>query len=277
MNMTALRTWWLSLAAVLLIAIAGLGASMVQAQDEAGDAVHPAHIHAGSCDELGDVAYPLSSVGSEMLVNGTPMAGSPASEASGEAAESSVAASVTDVEAALQDLLSGDYAINVHKSAGEIGTYIACGDLDGAAMLGDAAVIGLHELNDSAHVGIAVLRPSDDGTEVSLYLGEGLARGAGNTTGQNASPAAAEATTSEVTVEIIDFAYAPDPVEITAGATVTWVNRDPEPHTATGDGGSFQSGTLRTDESFSYTFDQPGTYEYFCEFHPNMNGTVNVT
>ncbi|HEV2124382.1 MAG TPA: cupredoxin family copper-binding protein, partial [Chloroflexota bacterium] len=114
-------------------------------------------------------------------------------------------------------------------------------------------------------------------TEVSLYLGEGLAGGADTTAGQDASPPADEAAASEVTVEIVDFEYAPDPVEITAGFTVTWVNRDSVPHTATGDGGSFQSGTLRTDESFSSTFDEPGTYEYFCEFHANMSGTVIVT
>ena len=37
-----------------------------------------------------------------------------------------------------------------------------------------------------------------------------------------------------------------------------------------------QSGTLDQGDRYSQTFDEPGTYEYFCEFHPNMKGTVVV-
>jgi plastocyanin len=38
----------------------------------------------------------------------------------------------------------------------------------------------------------------------------------------------------------------------------------------------FASGALDTDGSFSYTFDKPGTYPYFCAIHPHMTGTVIV-
>ena len=81
----------------------------------------------------------------------------------------------------------------------------------------------------------------------------------------------------EVAVDIRDFAYNPDPVEVPVGGTVTWTNQDSAPHTATGrDRDVLQSGTLNQGESYTQTFAEAGEYEYFCEFHPNMNGTVVV-
>jgi plastocyanin len=58
---------------------------------------------------------------------------------------------------------------------------------------------------------------------------------------------------------------------------VTWTNSDAAPHTATAqDREALQSGTLNQGDSYSQTFDQPGTFEYFCEFHSNMKGTIVV-
>ncbi len=67
----------------------------------------PAHIHEGSCPGVGEVAFPLTNV-----VNGT---------------------STTVVDASLEELQSGDFAINIHKSGDEIGVYVACGDILAAA------------------------------------------------------------------------------------------------------------------------------------------------
>jgi plastocyanin len=92
-----------------------------------------------------------------------------------------------------------------------------------------------------------------------------------------ATPAASPASGGEQVVTIHDFAFDPADLTVTAGTTVTWVNKDVAPHTATGlDRAVLQSGTLKTGESFSQVFDTPGTYEYFCEFHPNMKGTITV-
>jgi plastocyanin len=77
-------------------------------------------------------------------------------------------------------------------------------------------------------------------------------------------------------VEIVDFAYDPDPVTIQAGGKVIWINRDAEPHTATADDGSFDTGTLEEGKLKSEGFKEPGTYRYFCEIHPSMRGTVEV-
>ncbi|MCC6175050.1 MAG: CHRD domain-containing protein [Chloroflexi bacterium] len=76
---------------------------------------NPAHIHAGSCPNVGAVVYPLASV-----TNGQ---------------------SETTVAASLTDLLKGGYAINVHKSPQEIAVYVACGDLSAQAA-GTGASVG---------------------------------------------------------------------------------------------------------------------------------------
>jgi plastocyanin len=77
-------------------------------------------------------------------------------------------------------------------------------------------------------------------------------------------------------VEIVDFAYQPDPVTIEEGGKVTWINRDAEAHTATADDGSFDTGNLGEGKLGSASFKEPGEYAYFCELHPSMRGTVEV-
>lgn len=82
---------------------------------------------------------------------------------------------------------------------------------------------------------------------------------------------------NEVQVTIKSFAFGPDSIEVPAGTTVVWVNKDNEPHTVVSDGKLFHSEALDTDERFSVTFDKPGTYGYFCTLHPHMTGKVVVS
>jgi len=91
----------------------------------------------------------------------------------------------------------------------------------------------------------------------------------------NASAPSGEAVRSQK-VEIVDFAYDPDPVTIQAGGKVIWINRDSASHTATADDGSFDTGTLEQGKLKSESFKEPGTYPYFCEIHPEMRGTIEV-
>jgi plastocyanin len=79
-----------------------------------------------------------------------------------------------------------------------------------------------------------------------------------------------------VKVDIVDFAYDPDPVRVQTGGKVIWQNMDPAPHTATAGDGSFDTGTLEQGKLKSETFKEAGTYTYFCEIHPTMHGTVEV-
>jgi plastocyanin len=253
---------------------------------EAGDAPHPAHIHSGTCDNLGDIVAPLSDV-TELT----------AGETFGAASAVLVKESETDLELPLGDILAAPHAINIHESAEAIQNYIACGDIGGRVIDGDL-VIGLRELNDSGHHGVAVLEGADAGTGVTVYLAE---EGAEAETEQAAATdAAPEATDTpataapaetpadgaqgedaaaavEVPVDIRDFAYSPNPVEIAVGDTVTWTNQDEVPHTATGeDREVLQSGTISPGSSFSQVFSEAGEFGYFCEFHPNMTGTIVV-
>lgn len=77
-------------------------------------------------------------------------------------------------------------------------------------------------------------------------------------------------------VEIVEFLYEPEAITVAAGTEVTWTNADAAPHTATADDSSFDTDTLDKGDSGSATFDEPGTYSYYCRFHAFMKGTVEV-
>jgi plastocyanin len=79
-------------------------------------------------------------------------------------------------------------------------------------------------------------------------------------------------------INIDNFRFSPRELTVTAGTTVTWVNNDDVPHTATSSAKprSFDSKTLDTDGKFSHVFTTPGTYDYFCAVHPHMTGRIIV-
>jgi plastocyanin len=77
-------------------------------------------------------------------------------------------------------------------------------------------------------------------------------------------------------VVIKNFMFQPTTITVKAGATLTWVNRDEEPHTVTSETGLFRSGAMDTNETFAFKFDKPGTYHFLCSIHPQMVGTIVV-
>jgi len=78
-------------------------------------------------------------------------------------------------------------------------------------------------------------------------------------------------------VGIDNFTFNPQTVTVKAGTTVTWTNKDDIPHgIATTNNAFKRSQALDTDDSFSFTFSTPGTYQYFCYIHPHMTGTIVV-
>ena len=89
-------------------------------------------------------------------------------------------------------------------------------------------------------------------------------------------PGAHSAEPDSVKVEIEDFKFAPAEITVQPGTRVTWTNEDVDSHTVVSDDGLFRSGGLDTGDSFSYTFDKPGTYHFTCSVHPKMVGTVIV-
>ena len=82
---------------------------------------------------------------------------------------------------------------------------------------------------------------------------------------------------SALQIAIRDFAFQPSDLTVPAGTTLSWTNHDGAPHTVTFRNGMGDSGTLSSDQSFSYTFATPGSYAYYCRIHPNMTAEVKVT
>ncbi|MFN8525335.1 MAG: plastocyanin/azurin family copper-binding protein [Chloroflexota bacterium] len=80
----------------------------------------------------------------------------------------------------------------------------------------------------------------------------------------------------EITVNIANFVYLPDPVRIPLGGRVRWVNLDPEQHTATANSQAWTSPVLNQGQVYERVFVQAGTYGYFCEPHPQMTADIVV-
>jgi plastocyanin len=81
---------------------------------------------------------------------------------------------------------------------------------------------------------------------------------------------------AEVEIEIDYFTFMPDEITVALAATVTWVNLDDVQHTVASMDKTFKSKVLGTGDSFSFTFEKPGTYEYCCSIHPKMQARIIV-
>jgi len=83
-----------------------------------------------------------------------------------------------------------------------------------------------------------------------------------------------------VQVSIVDYRFQPANLTLEAGTTVRWVNMDFVGHTVSfgmhGNETGVESSLMGHMGTFSYTFDQTGTYSYHCDPHPYMTGEVMV-
>lgn len=77
-------------------------------------------------------------------------------------------------------------------------------------------------------------------------------------------------------LNIEPWGFYPAHMQIEPGTTVSWFNIDSRAHTVTADDGSFDSGTLRSNETFDHTFDTPGKWTYHSELDPDMTGSITV-
>jgi plastocyanin len=105
-----------------------------------------------------------------------------------------------------------------------------------------------------------------------------------------AATSASETTTTQapaqgqgVTIMMQNKTFIPKSITVSVGTKVTWTNQDTFGHnvisgtSSAADAGSlFKSDNLNQGDSFSYTFNQVGTYPYFCSVHPGMDGTIIV-
>ena len=88
---------------------------------------------------------------------------------------------------------------------------------------------------------------------------------------------------SPVTVSIVPggrtlttTAFSPNPLNITRGTTVTWINNDTSTHDVVANSGAFDTGNIAPGSQASFTFQSAGAFPYYCGRHPGMVATVNV-
>jgi plastocyanin len=87
---------------------------------------------------------------------------------------------------------------------------------------------------------------------------------------------AAPAKPASHTVVIEASHFEPDTLTVHVGDKITWVNKDPFPHTATS-AGNFDSAAIQPDQSWTFTAKSKGDFDYICSFHPTaMKGTLRV-
>ncbi len=118
----------------------------------------------------------------------------------------------------------------------------------------------------------------EEGADVEEMV---VAESEGETTAESDEEAVAaveesEASPQSVDVAIRNYAFDEKTITIKAGDTVVWTNYDSAPHTVTATDESFDSGKMSKGSVWSTTFETPGTYEYYCAYHPNMKATVVV-
>ena len=77
------------------------------------------------------------------------------------------------------------------------------------------------------------------------------------------------------TIVIDGTAFAPAAVTVQRGDRVTWLNKDPFPHTATARG-AFDSGPIAADASWTWVAGKAGAYDYVCTLHPTMKARLVV-
>lgn len=98
-------------------------------------------------------------------------------------------------------------------------------------------------------------------------------------TGQSTPTAASGTSTSAgeiVTVRIDGMRFEPENITVKPGTTVTWIHGSQMPHTINGNADGMRSGTLYKGQKYSHTFNATGRYNYVCELHPSMTGSVVV-
>jgi len=108
-------------------------------------------------------------------------------------------------------------------------------------------------------------------TSLAIFAVAVVACGGDGSGGGTTAPEAGSAT---ITIQSFSFG---EPVSISAGDTVTVINKDSTNHTWTSVDDLFNSGPIEPDGEFSFTFDEPGVYEFACRIHPSMKGSLTVT
>jgi plastocyanin len=79
------------------------------------------------------------------------------------------------------------------------------------------------------------------------------------------------------TITIQNTAFYPTTLNVKPGTTVTWINKDNETQNIVSNNGVFDSGNLKTNQSYNYTFNQSGSYPFHSTINTNLTGTIIVS
>lgn len=181
--------------------------------------------------------------------------------------------------------------------AADVSTFANRGDADLAAwsagvnvgIAGTPHTMSLHATNVASRTLQGIARGTGDtryGFEYTIPIGFGAGRapaGAPPDDPRVLSHRGDAPSTSEdarhakpVIIDIRSLQYSKRRIVVDVGTTIQWRNRDPLAHTVTSDSGSFHSGDIAPESSWSRTFLEPGTYPYHCAPHPAMTAVVVV-
>ena len=83
-------------------------------------------------------------------------------------------------------------------------------------------------------------------------------------------------TPATLPIDISKFAFEPMEVTVAPGTKIIWTNKDETPHTVTSQDRTFTSKAMDTDDTYEYTFNREGNFDYYCTVHPFMSGIVHV-
>ncbi|MCZ6538998.1 MAG: plastocyanin/azurin family copper-binding protein [Chloroflexi bacterium] len=277
----------------------------------------PIHIHSGSCADLGGVVYPLASLDagmSSITVDASIsslMSGRFAVNAHKSGPEASVYVACGDLPK-LADVLtiamgelnssgqSGTATLVAKGSSTDVAVVVTPGAVDVAqpihihasscATLGGVEYPLTAAANGTSLSTVSVTLASllagefavnlhKSGAEASVYVACGnVSKGTAVATSGGSTPAA------DLQSKIVNFAL--EDLTVSVGQTVIWENTDNAPHTVTHRvtdsdpptvASEFRSSTLTQSGMYSYVFNTAGTFQYYCEIHPNMRATIMVS
>lgn len=82
-------------------------------------------------------------------------------------------------------------------------------------------------------------------------------------------------------IDIVNFAFTPKVITVARGTSVTWENKDEEPHNIVSVPSGTQPRLFRSQavdggEKYTFVFNEAGTFKYICSIHPHMEGTIVV-
>jgi nitrite reductase (NO-forming) len=205
---------------------------------------------------------------------GSPLVSGPPATAANATAGNATAATAANATEAGTDAAAANQTLDVLDNATQTGNAtedLAAGAPQTAAEVGANATETGGTTGATEETGAAPPAEGGGAAETGTTTGTGATGEDG--TGVSIVPGSSSLTTDS---------YAPNPVEVGVGDTITWTNDDSQPHTATSGeavtpDGNFDSGIMAPAATFDFTFTEAGEYPYFCLLHPNMIGTVSVS